>query len=188
MNATRTLDHDWFPRPLPANTAIGEQGWLHSSYSFLHYRSKRPWGLRTGHDTGIYVETFFDLGPEGEVTIGNFCTLAGPIISTNGRVTIGDYVLISREVVIADSYVAVPFQPTAENRPTAEIVIDDDVWIGTRAVILGGTHLGAGSIIGAGAVIDFDVPAWAVVAGNPARIVGWAHPRHGPLAVEGNRS
>lgn len=187
MNITRTLDHDWFARPLPANTVIGEQSWLHSAYAFLHYRSTQPCGFRAGHDTGIYVETFFDLGPEGEISIGNFCTLAGPIISTNGRVAIGDYVLISREVVIADSFAALPFQTKADGRPTAEIVIADDVWIGTRAIILGGSRLGPGSIIGAGAVVDFEVPPWAVVAGNPARIVGWARPSRSALSGEGER-
>lgn len=166
---------------------IGEQSWLHSSYAFLHYRSTRPCGFRAGHDSGIYVETYFDLGPNGEVSIGNYCTLAGPIISTNGRVTIGDYVLISREVVIADSFAAMPLAPGAAGQPAAEITIADDVWIGTRAVILGGAHLGPGSIIGAGTVIDFEVPARAVVAGNPARIVSWAQPSHSDMEVEGDR-
>lgn len=176
MNLTRTLDYDWFPQPLPANLVIGAQSWLHSAYACLHYRSKKPCGLRVGHDTGIYVETFFDLGPDGEVSIGNFSTLAGPIISTNGRVAIGDYVLISREVVIADSYVAYPYQGKSDVGTGMGITIEDDVWIGTRAIILGGSHLGVGCIVGAGAVVDFEVPAWAVVAGNPSRIVGWARP------------
>ncbi len=187
MTGSRALEHDWFPRPLPANAAIDEQSWLHSSYAFLHYRSTRPRGLRAGHDTGIYVETFFDLGPKGEVSIGNFCTLAGPIVSTNGRVAIGDYVLISREVVIADSFAAMPLAPGAEGQPSAEITIEDDVWIGTRAVILGGAHLGAGCIIGAGTVVDFTVPSWAVVAGNPARVVGWAKPSRSDMKAEGKR-
>lgn len=187
MNEMRTLEHDWFSRPLPSNVAIGERSWLHSAYAFLHYRGTRRWGVRAGHDTGIYVETFFDLGPEGEVSIGNFCTLAGPIISTNGRVTIGDYVLISREVVIADSFAAVPLPPGTGGRPAEDIAIADDVWIGTRAIILGGTRLGAGSIVGGGAVVDFEVPAWAVVAGNPARIVGWAPPAADAMEGETTR-
>ncbi len=173
------LPHDWFPEALPPNVVIGERSWLHSTYVFLHYRSQRPCGLRVGHDTGIYIDSFFDLGPCGEVEIGNYCTIAGPIIATNNRVTIGNYVLISREVVIADSFVATPAQlsdirqPHAKSAETAiSIVIGNDVWIGTKAIILQGARLGDGVIVGAGAVVDFEVPAYAIVVGNPARIIG----------------
>lgn len=183
MTTSLLLPHDWFSAPLPANVALGERSWLYSAYAFLHYRSERPCGLRVGHDTGIYIETFFDVGPRGNVEIGNYCTLAGPIISTNGRVSIGDYVLISREVVIADSFAPLPPSPGrfAPERPTCEradnaIIIGDDVWIGTRAVLLPGTRLGPGVIVGAGAVIEGEVPPYAVMAGNPARRVGWAQP------------
>ena len=51
------------------------------------------------------------------------------------------------------------------------VVIEDDVWIGTRAVILKGVTVGSRSVIAAGAVVSKDVPADTVVAGNPARVV-----------------
>ncbi|MDM9379812.1 acyltransferase [Chlorogloeopsis sp. ULAP01] len=163
------LSHDWFGRSLPPNVSIGDRSWLHSAYVFLHYRSQRPCGLRVGNNTGIYIDTFFDLGPCGEVEIGDYCTIAGAIIATNNRVTIGNYVLISREVVIADTFAATPAQPS---EPLTSIAIGNDVWIGMRAVLLQGAWIGDGAIVGAGAVVDFTVPANAIVAGNPARIVG----------------
>jgi maltose O-acetyltransferase len=49
--------------------------------------------------------------------------------------------------------------------------IEDDVWIGTRAIILPGITVGKGAIIGAGAVVTKDVPPYAICAGNPARII-----------------
>ena len=49
--------------------------------------------------------------------------------------------------------------------------IGDDVWIGTNAIILGGVKVGQGAIIGAGAVVAKDVPSYAVVVGNPAKVV-----------------
>ena len=49
--------------------------------------------------------------------------------------------------------------------------IEDDVWIGARAIILPGVTIGQGAIIGAGAVVTKDVPAYAVCAGNPARVL-----------------
>lgn len=173
--STIPLDHDWFPGVAPSNVVIGPRSWLHSSYAFLHYHSRRPVGLRVGHDTGIYIETFFDLGPDGEIEVGNYCTLAGPVFSTNGRVKIGDYVFLSREVLIADRPAATP-PDGEESIASQEIIIGDTAWIGARAVLLPGAHLGEGAIIGAAAVVDFAVPPFAVVAGNPARIVGFSGP------------
>src|SRR5882672_6633285 len=107
MNAAQ-LPHDWFPQPLPANVVIGERSWCYSSFAFLHYQSRRACGVRVGHDSGIYNGTFFDLGPDGEVEIGNFVTLVGAIIATNSRVVIGDYAFLAHEVVLADSFAATP--------------------------------------------------------------------------------
>jgi maltose O-acetyltransferase len=51
------------------------------------------------------------------------------------------------------------------------VMIGDDVWIGDRVIILPGVSIGSGAIIGAGAVVVKSVPDWAVVVGNPARVV-----------------
>lgn len=59
-------------------------------------------------------------------------------------------------------------RPPYSSRP---VVIDDDVQVGIGAIILKGVHIGPGMRIGAGAVVTRDVPAGAVVAGNPAVIV-----------------
>ncbi|MBK8021791.1 MAG: hypothetical protein IPK19_10285 [Chloroflexi bacterium] len=53
----------------------------------------------------------------------------------------------------------------------APIRICDKAWIGFNAVILKGVTIGEGAIVGAGSVVTKDVPAWTVVAGNPARII-----------------
>jgi acetyltransferase-like isoleucine patch superfamily enzyme len=52
------------------------------------------------------------------------------------------------------------------------IVIEDDVWIGYRAIVLKGVTVGRGSVVGAGSVVTRDVPRYAIVAGVPARKVG----------------
>ena len=49
------------------------------------------------------------------------------------------------------------------------VTIGNDVWIGSGAVVLSGVHIGDGAVIGAHAVVARDVPAYAVVAGNPAQ-------------------
>lgn len=52
-----------------------------------------------------------------------------------------------------------------------DVIIGNDVWTGTEAIILSGVHVGDGAVIGARAVVTRDVPPYAIVAGNPARII-----------------
>jgi len=172
VNAPPALSHDWFPRPLPDNVRLGQRSWCYSSFAFLHYRSRRPHGLDVGHDTGIYHGTFFELGPEAEVVIGNYCTLVGAILATNRRITIGHYCFLAHETVLADTDTATPSPSTPD--PGPGIVLEDNCWIGARAVLLAGAHIGRNAVVGAGTVVNFTVPAGAIVAGNPARQVGWA--------------
>ena len=119
MSSSQVLAHDWFPRRLPANVEIGPASWLYSSYAFVHYCSRRACGLRVGHDTGLYHGTFFDLGPEGEVVIGDYCTVVGAIFATRGRVELGSYSFVAHEVVIADEPSAVPPGARSIGRPAA---------------------------------------------------------------------
>lgn len=51
------------------------------------------------------------------------------------------------------------------------IIIGDDVWIGSNSVILSGVTIGRGSIIGAGSVVTMNIPNYSIVAGNPARVI-----------------
>jgi virginiamycin A acetyltransferase len=67
-------------------------------------------------------------------------------------------------------------------------VIEDDVWIGHHAIILPGCRrIGRGSIVGAGAIVTRDVPRYAVVAGNPARMLRERFPRDVQAALEQSR-
>lgn len=180
------LPHDWYPEPLPENVRIGERSWLYSTFAFLHYRSRQPLGVRIGSDTGIYDGSFFDLGPTGEVEVGNYCALVGAILSTNGRIVIEDYAFIAHEVVLADDFAAAPGsgprrtaeEPDPPATVPTRIVVGANSWIGARAILLGGARIGEGAIVGAATVVDFEVPPFAIVAGNPARIVGWTRPSH----------
>ena len=56
-------------------------------------------------------------------------------------------------------------------------MIGNDVWIGTRVMLLGAITIGDGAIIGAGSVVTKDVPPYAVVAGNPARVLHYRFPQ-----------
>jgi acetyltransferase-like isoleucine patch superfamily enzyme len=168
------LPHDWFPRPLPPNVTIGPRSWVYSAFAFLHCHSRRPCAVAVGHDSGVYHGTFFELGPAGEVEVGNFCSVVGAVIRTDQRVVIEDYALVAHEVVIADRIAPIPPsedepQPGA---PPLAVAIRRNAWVGARAILLGGADIGDGAIVGAGAVVDFAVPPFAIVAGNPAQVVG----------------
>ncbi len=93
----------------------------------------------------------------------------------NGECTIGDHVMMGPNVVIITKNhsfdrtdIPMMFQGFEEERP---VVIGNDVWIGERVIILPGVHVGDGAILAAGAVVTKDVPAHAIVAGVPAKII-----------------
>ena len=162
---SRRLPDDWFPRDLPAGLEIGSGSFLISSYAFLHTAPTAT--IRIGDDTGIYHGTFFELGASARVIIGDYCTLVGAILRIESELRIGNHVLISHEVVITDCESA----GFARRQPPRPITVGDDVWIGMRAIVLSGVCIGAGAVVGAGALVCEDVPPMTIVSGNPARVV-----------------
>lgn len=108
--------------------------------------------------------------------IGNHVVIGHGSAFTVGReIKIGNNVMIAGGVSIFDSpgHPVDPILRRQGNPALPEdvkpILIEDDVWIGQRAVIFPGTAIGQGSVVAAGAVVMSNVPAYAVVAGNPAR-------------------
>ncbi|MCX7985374.1 MAG: acyltransferase [Bacteroidales bacterium] len=90
-------------------------------------------------------------------------------LDCRGGIEIGKNVSISPEVYIISS-THLPDDP--EYRFVGKkVVIDDYVWIGAKAIILPGVHLGKGCIVGAGSVVTRDVEPFQIVAGNPARFI-----------------
>ena|SRR5215471_13116034 len=167
------LDHDWFPAEIPPNVILGDKSWLYSAYAFVHFRSRRERAVIIGSHSGVYNGSFFDLGESGLVEVGSYSTLVGPKISTNGMVRIGNYCLIAHDVVISDDAYATPGSSRSRTSPESKIVLEDNVWIGARAIVVGSAHIGENSIVAAGSCVTRDVPANRIVAGNPARVIGF---------------
>jgi acetyltransferase-like isoleucine patch superfamily enzyme len=108
------------------------------------------------------------------LTIGDDVGCSGCTVSAALAVTIGDRVLLGSGCLITDSD-AHPLRSEERADPsktkTAAVVVEDDAFIGARAIVLKGVRIGRGSVIGAGAVVTRDVPPRAVAAGNPARVI-----------------
>ncbi|WP_172331456.1 acyltransferase [Mangrovicoccus sp. HB161399] len=96
---------------------------------------------------------------------------AGP---SHGRIVIGDDVLFGPDVLVtAAGYRFNDGHPvTQQPMDEADVTIGSDVWLAAKVVVLPGVAIGDGAVIAAGAVVNRDIPAMAVAAGVPARVVG----------------
>jgi acetyltransferase-like isoleucine patch superfamily enzyme len=106
----------------------------------------------------------------GDHEMGEDCTL-NPFSELRGRVRMGDGVRVGAHTsILGFNHMTSPDAPVHRQPLTYEgITIGDDVWIGSHVVIVDGVTVGPHSVVGAGSVVTKDVPAWSVVAGNPAR-------------------
>ncbi|MEV0996001.1 acyltransferase [Nonomuraea sp. NPDC050202] len=105
-----------------------------------------------------------------DVSMGEDCTV-NPYAVVRGRVELGDAVRIGAHTsLLGFNHGTAPDRPVFRQPITSKgIRVGDDVWIGSNVVVLDGVTIGDHAIIGAGSVVTKDVPAWAMVAGNPAR-------------------
>jgi acetyltransferase-like isoleucine patch superfamily enzyme len=134
----------------PENVSLGENVYVgHDAMLKGYYKNE----LFIGEDTWLGQGVFFHAA--GGIEVGRAVGV-GPFVkiltSTHGEA--------GRDVPILAS--ALEF---------ARVVVEDDVDIGVAAILLPGVRVGRGAQIGAGAIVTRDVPAYAVVAGNPARIL-----------------
>ncbi|HYX37547.1 MAG TPA: acyltransferase [Oligoflexus sp.] len=119
------------------------------------------------------TETELVVHAQGRMRIGADCMINnGCVFNASGSIQIGDRCRFGYGVLIFDSDLHEENPQLRHIRPEpAPVTIEDDVWIGSRAIILAGIRIGQGSIVGAGSIVTRDVPPNTVVAGNPARIL-----------------
>ncbi|MFC1546343.1 acyltransferase [bacterium] len=111
---------------------------------------------------------------ESEIIIGNNSGLSGCVIYADKSVRIGNYVNIGANTSIYDTdFHSIDYLQRRENKKAkaVPVTIEDDVWIGSNAVILKGVTIARGAVIGSNSVVTKDVPEFTVWAGNPAKYI-----------------
>ena len=107
-----------------------------------------------------------------KILIGNNSKI-GPktTLGAFGGITIGSNVVISKNAFIESAGLNFRNQEIPYKHKASPIIIEDNVWIGANAIILGGVTIGKNSIIGAGSIVYKDVPEESIVVPSPSRII-----------------
>ncbi|MDC6405688.1 MULTISPECIES: acyltransferase [Maribacter] len=114
--------------------------------------------------------------PNSEIIIGKNCRIHGTCIHSQKKIIIGDNCLIAANCQIMDSNGHDLSFEKIENRikttgGVKEVVIEDNVWLGTGVVVLPGVTIGYGSVISANSVVHKSIPPMVVAGGNPIKII-----------------
>jgi acetyltransferase-like isoleucine patch superfamily enzyme len=106
-------------------------------------------------------------GEKAGLHIGKYCSISTRVVIFLGSDHRTDWVSTYPFPMLWENARGIPGHPTTKG----DVMIGDDVWIGYQVTILSGVRIGDGAVIGTGSVVARDVPPYAIVAGNPARIV-----------------
>lgn len=151
---------------------------------YLLIQFKKNWRRRNSHNFTTVKNIFSnELVSVGRMTYGvvDVSYFSHP----NERLQIGNFVSIANDVLFIlggnhqiNCLTTYPLysmllekNPLYDATTKGAIVIEDEVWIGTNSIILSGVRVGKGAIIASGAIVTKDVPSYAIVGGNPARVL-----------------
>ncbi len=153
---------------------LGEHVYL--APRILVFESADGGSITLGDKVAIHRDTILETGQGGYIQIGTAssvhpgCQLKAylvPILVGEGVMIAGNVAIYSYDHGMAPGR-AIRSQPITAKAPVS---IQNDAWIGTGAIILSGVTVGEGAVVAAGSVVTKNVPAGAIVAGNPARVI-----------------
>ena len=155
------------------NIRIGARARV-SRNAILRANTQHKPGIEIGDETLVLESVLINCN-EGHVKVGSHAWL-GPfcLIYGNGGVDIGNNVLIATHSSINTVSHHAGRTDVAINDQgiyTDPVVIEDDVWLGLNVTVLQGVRIGKGSIIGAGAVVNKDIPPYSIAVGTPAKVI-----------------
>jgi acetyltransferase-like isoleucine patch superfamily enzyme len=159
---------------------IGE-GCMVSRFAAVH-----PERLRLGDRSYVAAHAHVT----GDVEVGADCSL-NVGVALRGRVRLGRAVRVGAGTSVLGfdhGFERTDLEIHEQPHTSEGVEIGDDVWLGAHVVVLDGVRVGPHAIVGAGAVVTKDVPAWAVAVGNPARVVRSRAPGSAPGTSPGSGS
>jgi acetyltransferase-like isoleucine patch superfamily enzyme len=112
-------------------------------------------GVKIGNNTSINSNVSIVASPPNNIIIGCDCLIAQNVVIRSDDHRFDDVNKLIRE----------------QGRAGSDITIENDCWVGANAVVLKGVHLGAHSIVGAGAIVTKSFPPYSVIVGNPAKLM-----------------
>jgi acetyltransferase-like isoleucine patch superfamily enzyme len=149
-------------------------------YGYLHCLSKK--GVNIGRNTSIDRNLWLHCGGSWQANEHGFFVIGensfigcNAVMGAGGGIQIGNNVLIGQNVNLhAENHLFADKDRLIREQGIRYegIVIEDDVWIGSKVTIVDGVKVGRGSVIGAGSVVTKSIPPYSVVVGVPARIIG----------------
>lgn len=131
---------------------------------------------RIGKDTNVHPTVVLRQGER--IEIGDHCLINhNNVLQAGkqcGRIVIGNYVHTGANVMMFafNHSIDDPDVPSKlQDYYDADVVIEDDVWIGAGTVVVAGVTIGKGSVIGSNSVVTRDIPPYSIAAGAPARVI-----------------
>jgi len=132
-------------------------------------------GVTIGRAVSIRPSSYYGHEPGEGLEIGDGTAIgAGSWIGASGHVSIGRDVLLGPCVtILPENHAFDDPGATIKSQGVVRegVVVEDDCWIGARAVVLAGVRVGRGSVVAAGAVVTRDVAPYSIVGGVPARVI-----------------
>ena len=132
------------------------------------------------YKTVPYIKAFSKTKLSSNTHLGRNCSFNGIIVEGGGKLIIGDNFHSGTNIIVITQNHnfegnEIPYDSTYTCK---DVIIGDNVWVGTGVIILGGVTIDEGAIIQAGSVVVHDIPKYAIAGGHPAKVFSYRDKEH----------